>query len=117
MPRKAAPAAEPRRHPLNVRTTRELRDKMLAAAEQSGRSLVQELEYRLENSFGRDVVFDMLLGGQQNGRLLEKLAFAVRDAGRSWASDEAAVKSLAQQLSRIVYDEAAVRNEEVGAKD
>ncbi|MCW5692277.1 MAG: hypothetical protein KIT48_07930 [Pseudolabrys sp.] len=88
---------------------------MIEAANQSGRSLVQELEYRLENSFGRDVVFDMLLGGQLNGRLLEKVAFAVRDAGRDWASDGDAVKRLAKTVEKLVYDEATARTEEVEA--
>lgn len=38
-------------HPLNVRTTKDLRQKLEAAASQSGRSLTAELEYRLERSF------------------------------------------------------------------
>jgi hypothetical protein len=40
-----------KRYPLNMRTTRELRDRIVAAAGASGRSLVQEVEYRLEQSF------------------------------------------------------------------
>jgi hypothetical protein len=49
MARKRAPKGK--RYPLNMRTTRELRDRIEAAAHASGRSLVQEVEYRLENSF------------------------------------------------------------------
>jgi hypothetical protein len=37
-----------------MRTTRELRDRIEAAAHASGRSLVQEVEYRLEQSFQRE---------------------------------------------------------------
>lgn len=40
-----------KRHPLNMRTTAELRAKLGWAATQSGRSLAQEVEYRLERSF------------------------------------------------------------------
>jgi hypothetical protein len=40
-----------KRHPLNMRTTQELREKVERAATESGRSLVQEVEYRLECSF------------------------------------------------------------------
>ena len=40
-----------RRHPLNVRTTKDIREKLEAAARASGRSLTQELEHRLEQSF------------------------------------------------------------------
>ncbi len=49
-----APAGK--RHPLNMRTTKELRDKIERAARLSGRSLVQEVEYRLERSFWEDEV-------------------------------------------------------------
>lgn len=47
--RKAKPAGK--RYPLNMRTTRELREQVEAAAHTSGRSLVQEVEHRLEHSF------------------------------------------------------------------
>jgi hypothetical protein len=43
-----------RSYPLNMRTTKELRDKIEAAATVSGRSLVQEVEFRLEQSFQMD---------------------------------------------------------------
>ena len=39
------------RVPLNVRTTRERRQQLEAAADESGRSLLAELEYRLDQSF------------------------------------------------------------------
>lgn len=45
-----------KRYPLNMRTTRELRERIEAAATASGRSLVQEVEYRLERSFWADDV-------------------------------------------------------------
>ena len=47
--------------PLNMRTTRELREKLEKNAANSGRSLAQEVEYRLEQSF-RD---EEALGGRQ----------------------------------------------------
>ena len=51
---------EGKKSPLNMRTTAALRDKLEAAAGESGRSLVQEVEYRLEQSFAMDA----LLGGK-----------------------------------------------------
>ena len=45
------PPERGKRVPLNMRTTRELREKIEKAAERSGRSLVQEVEYRIEKSF------------------------------------------------------------------
>ena len=50
MPPRAKKAAG-KRYPLNMRTTLELREKVERAAKASGRSLVQEVEYRLEQSF------------------------------------------------------------------
>jgi hypothetical protein len=55
-----------KRHPLNVRTTREMREKIEGAAKESGRSLVQEVEHRLEKSFWIEELFQMLMC--QNGR-------------------------------------------------
>lgn len=42
---------EGKRFPLNMRTTKVLRDRMVTASKASGRSLSQEVEYRLERSF------------------------------------------------------------------
>jgi hypothetical protein len=53
MARKPKPEAG-KRYPLNMRTTRELRERIIAAAHASGRSLVQEVEYRLERSFEKE---------------------------------------------------------------
>jgi Arc-like DNA binding domain len=53
MPRKSRRVLPGKRYPLNMRTTKELRDKIEAAATFSGRSLVQEVEARLEESFLR----------------------------------------------------------------
>jgi hypothetical protein len=59
MPRRTV-AGEGKKSPLNMRTTAALREKLEEAAGESGRSLVQEVEYRLEQSFAMDA----LLGGK-----------------------------------------------------
>ena len=52
MPARAKlPPGKGKRVPLNMRTTREVRNRLETAAADSGRSLVQEVEYRLEHSF------------------------------------------------------------------
>src|SRR5262245_54272080 len=51
MPPKSKRVLPGKRYPLNMRTTKELRDKIEEAATASGRSLVQEVEFRLERSF------------------------------------------------------------------
>jgi len=43
-----------KKQPLNMRTTAELRRRIEKAAGKSGRSMVQEVEYRLELSFQQD---------------------------------------------------------------
>jgi predicted DsbA family dithiol-disulfide isomerase len=52
--RKTKAPPKGKRYPLNMRTTLELRQKIEGAAKLSGRSLVQEVEYRLEQSFERE---------------------------------------------------------------
>lgn len=57
MPRTAKPAGDGKRYPLNMRTTKEARDQLESAAADSGRSLAQEVEYRLNRSFADDAMF------------------------------------------------------------
>ena len=52
--RKPLPPGEGKRVPLNMRTTLQVRGKLDAVARASGRSLVQEVEHRLERSFAVD---------------------------------------------------------------
>lgn len=52
--RPTLPENKGKRFPLNMRTTKELREAMEAAAKFSGRSLAQEVEYRLERSLWID---------------------------------------------------------------
>jgi hypothetical protein len=69
--RRGRPALDPsegKRHPLNMRTTKELRAKLEAAAKESGRSMAQEVEARLEASFAEERYQD-LFGGPANYRL------------------------------------------------
>jgi hypothetical protein len=75
MPRRALPPEEGKRIPLNMRTTREIRNRLTTAAIASGRSLAQEVEYRLERSFRDDDLNKRLddFGEQIAERLLRKL--------------------------------------------
>ena len=55
MPARAKlPPGEGKRTPLNMRTTRELRERLEREAADSGRSLAQEVEFRLEQSFAEE---------------------------------------------------------------
>lgn len=49
-----------KRFPLNMRTTKKMRTQLERAASSSGRSLCQEVEIRLEQSFRDDHVISLL---------------------------------------------------------
>jgi hypothetical protein len=61
MPRTTKSEAGGKRFPLNMRTTESVRDKLAKAAVDSGRSLAQEVEVRLERSFNDELA----LGGPE----------------------------------------------------
>jgi hypothetical protein len=67
-------AAEGKRYPLNMRTTKEMREKLERAARASGRSLVGEVEYRLERSFDRDEVVKLVAEEIDRGLLHSMMA-------------------------------------------
>lgn len=60
--KKNAARSNGKRVPLNMRTTSQLRRKIERAAEQSGRSLAQEVELRLEQSFQQNAMHLYTLG-------------------------------------------------------
>ncbi len=68
MPARAKlPLGEGKRTPLNMRSTRELRERLEREAADSGRSLAQEVEFRLERSFEEEksqaAISDEAVGG------------------------------------------------------
>src|SRR5712664_1739430 len=60
-----------KRHPLNMRTTSALRERLEAAAIANGRSLAQEVELRLEQSFREDYA---AYGGAETAAVLRMMA-------------------------------------------
>jgi hypothetical protein len=73
MPARAKlPPGKGKRVPLNMRTTQEIRERLEQAAADSGRSLVQEVEARLERSFQEEDA----LGGRQLRSMFGLLANA-----------------------------------------
>ena len=73
-----------KRYPLNMRTTKVIRDHLERAAEASGRSLAQEVEFRLEQSVQEEGVY----GGPELAALFKQIAGAVsfieQKTGRRW---------------------------------
>ena len=71
MPVKAKlPPGRGKRVPLNMRTTRERRKALESAAASSGRSLVQEVEHRLDRSFLEEDYLSLICGDSRTARFL-----------------------------------------------
>jgi hypothetical protein len=75
--RRALPAEEVKRHAVGIRTTRKLKGLLQRAADSSGRSVAQEIEFRLEQSFA----LETLIGSQEG--LWPAVAFGL--AGQQFA--------------------------------
>ena len=77
-----------KRHVLSIRTTEEGRSKLDDAAKFNGRSLSEEIDRRLEQSFVRDE----LVGGIYNTVFLHRLGATIRDieasTGQEWTKNE-----------------------------
>lgn len=78
-----------KRFPLNLRTTQEIREQLEEAARMSGRSLAQEIETRVEQTFRRDAAY----GGPEGWRLSRSMAASFLNAAEGaedWTSDSIA---------------------------
>ncbi len=94
---KPLPPDEGKRLPLNMRTTKEVRASIERAAKESGRSLAQEVEYRIGKSlqdedrrysdFGGEDAYRVCLLLPQIGAVIE--AVSGGNEGRSWTKDPA----------------------------
>ena len=71
-----------KRYPLNMRTTKELRDKIEWAATVSGRSLVQEVEFRLERLFQQEEIEKLTDTVTLQVRLPERLRRRLEQAAK-----------------------------------
>ena len=89
--RPALPPTQGKRAPLNTRTTLQLRDKVAEASKETGRSLAQEVELRLEQSFKSDDAINAAFGGKELASLFRLLGAAAEQVelktGKSWRTD------------------------------
>ena len=90
-----AKKAEIKRYPLNMRTTKEVREKLERAASESGRSLAQEVEFRLERSFEREA-----LVGEIRQNVRDDVSDSLRRQMPLW--EERFVKTLASEWSKTL---------------
>ncbi|HLJ20064.1 MAG TPA: hypothetical protein VKU84_07695, partial [Stellaceae bacterium] len=94
---------EDKRATLTTRITQETRDKLDASAVAAGRSLSQEIEFRLESSFAADEVF----GGARAAALFRMLAGAAKDiearlGSGGWLEDFATFAVVRQRWVELI---------------
>src|SRR5262249_28072752 len=103
VPGKPKPESEVKRHPIGLRTTKAMYEALHAAAEQSGRSVAQEIEFRLEMSLSsRPKHIDVLANAvAQVAELVGTLS-----GGKSYSDDDDTasrlVSALEEMLPRII---------------
>jgi TraY domain len=105
MPKRAPTLGDGKRSPLNMRTTRDLREKLEKAAGKSGRSLVQEVEARLEQSLNGDFLLTELLGSGKNAYLLKLIAAMLSGLDQvafPWHSNLASAAQLRSNIERAM---------------
>ena len=107
---------EKKRIPLNMRTTQQLRTKVEQAAEASGRSLAQEVEFRVERTFWDDEraatqsIFVKRLGGEwqvedpcaalHKQQILKRVG-AIKECADQWAHEETGKRAVIAALKFI----------------
>lgn len=105
MPKKL-PEGEGKRVPLNMRTTREIRDRLEQAAEQSGRSLAQEVEERLGQSFIQNDLISAMSGGERLATLLTMISIVLKttkdEDGKLWNEDPVVANIVGEALHKVV---------------
>jgi hypothetical protein len=103
MPRTTKPTGGGKRHPLNMRTTKETRERLEDEAATNGRSLAQEVEVRLERSFEHQDLF----GSLEALDLVSVVAAAMKAAGSRAAWLEGHALTTPWITSPYAYDQAA----------
>ncbi|MGY4289616.1 hypothetical protein ACVWXO_008882 [Bradyrhizobium sp. LM2.7] len=104
-----------KRHPLNMRTTQELRDRMEDAARRSGRSLAAEVEARMEHSLnGQDHLVEQW--GQDVFDIADSMAKALwhieQFTGHRWVDDERTFELFSMTTAELIasYRDLVLRN-------
>ena len=122
--RPALPAEEGKRYPVGIRTTKALREALWSASRASGRSLAQEIEFRLERSLDRErqvvdaleLVFDRQVAG-----LMLAIGCVVKQARprprrHDWLSDPEAFRVQAEAINLLLQALAPDAHPRVWAK-
>jgi len=81
-----------------------LDEKLRAAAALSGRSVSEEIEFRLDQSFDRDALIGLVLGGDENAKVLQTIAIVMKLESRNghWLKNLKCVHNVARAASHLV---------------
>jgi hypothetical protein len=110
-PRKKPPRGRPPRHQgerlsknRTFRVRGSLDEKLQAAAAASGRSVSEEIEFRLDQSFDRDAFIGVLLGGDENAKVLQSIAMVMKLESRSghWLKDANTANTVRKAVNFII---------------
>ena len=117
MPRKSVPAKDGgKRYPLNMRTTKELRERLERAAAESGRSLAQEVENIVEWHFNYDMLFRNVVGVEANRAIRPLMMFfGTIDAKASGWKHKPTIANVLRESVAII-GEAAFSNRAISAQ-
>ncbi len=108
MPARAKlPPGEGKRTPLNMRTTRELRERLEREAADSGRSLAQEVEVRLERSFRDEDALIKAFGGRKTYavlRVMGSVAAQIQTRTGKTVADWKTGVAIGRAWKRLIHD-------------
>lgn len=106
MPKRVVPEGEGRRVPVMTRTTPEMRERLESAASASGRSLGQEVEYRLELSFLEKDLVERVIGAEHTAAFVRDVVTAASlietYAERRWNEDRYTRTQVAAAIARLM---------------
>ena len=95
-----------KRKTLSTRITSDLRDRLDKSADESGRSLSQEIEFRLEQSFRDEKALYREFGGQKTYNVMRFLAqipyFAEQMTRQSWLEDRETFQIVMKAIETIL---------------
>lgn len=114
-PKKRPPGTPPRGRPprhqgeqLSKNRTFRVRggldEKLQAAAAASGRSVSEEIEFRLDQSFDRDAFIGLVLGGDENSKVLQTIATVMKLESRAghWMKDMKTVERVGRAAIYVI---------------
>ena len=115
---------EGKREVISLRVTGELRQRLEAAASETGRSMSQEAELRIERSFQREDNLHSNFGGPDKYRLAQWIAFSIQMAeditGKRFRRDREttyiAISAINEMLQKLVPEAAGGLSDEYAAK-